>query len=486
MRKSNKKGFTMVELVIVIAVIAILAAVLIPTFVNLIKKANESLDIQIVRHMNLALQSEEVTSGKPATVVDAKQILIANGCDDFTPSDSENVFYWVAADNRVLLWNKAQNKILFPNDLMEKYADYTETSSDWYDLAASADEYIDVTPAKGQTLYAAFVEVLKNAKDGDAIRLPADSTVQFGDNATTFSNYFDGKSLTINLNGSKLVSECPWSTYGFYPLVVSKNNSLTLINGSAYIEMDNSYDGAIRIDDGASLILRDVNVDSNGAAIFPKGNASEIIIDNCKITGGYYAVSTNGLYSNGVRITINNSELSANTCLLVNTQSGIFINDSTITGSEHALVVRCGYASVKNSTLITTKTTHIFDYTDFASGEDGFNNGLWSQGNAVPSATIVAGDYSGISSTTGDYPYKGNVTVYLQNVKLQSADAGKVPHLLMAASDPEKTVELTYDSASIVNVLKLYGEDWYGTNQNAGVTIDNKGTIIVNGSKKSN
>ena len=42
----NKKGFTIVELVIVIAVIAILAAVLIPTFSNVIQKANDSADLQ--------------------------------------------------------------------------------------------------------------------------------------------------------------------------------------------------------------------------------------------------------------------------------------------------------------------------------------------------------------------------------------------------------------------------------------------------------
>ena len=42
MKNNRKKGFTIVELVIVIAVIAILAAVLIPTFSNVIKKANES------------------------------------------------------------------------------------------------------------------------------------------------------------------------------------------------------------------------------------------------------------------------------------------------------------------------------------------------------------------------------------------------------------------------------------------------------------
>ena len=46
MKKTNKKGFTLVELVIVIAVIAILAAVLIPVFSNLIGKANESAALQ--------------------------------------------------------------------------------------------------------------------------------------------------------------------------------------------------------------------------------------------------------------------------------------------------------------------------------------------------------------------------------------------------------------------------------------------------------
>lgn len=42
MKRNNKKGFTIVELVIVIAVIAILAGVLIPTFSGIIKKAQAS------------------------------------------------------------------------------------------------------------------------------------------------------------------------------------------------------------------------------------------------------------------------------------------------------------------------------------------------------------------------------------------------------------------------------------------------------------
>ena len=46
MKRNNKKGFTIVELVIVIAVIAILAGVLIPTFAGIIELANESAEYQ--------------------------------------------------------------------------------------------------------------------------------------------------------------------------------------------------------------------------------------------------------------------------------------------------------------------------------------------------------------------------------------------------------------------------------------------------------
>ena len=46
MKNNKKKGFTIVELVIVIAVIAILAGVLIPTFTGIVKKAKENAALQ--------------------------------------------------------------------------------------------------------------------------------------------------------------------------------------------------------------------------------------------------------------------------------------------------------------------------------------------------------------------------------------------------------------------------------------------------------
>lgn len=65
MKKTGKKGFTMVELVIVIAVVAILAAVLIPTFISLTRKANDATALADARNLanqmlaNLLQRGEE-------------------------------------------------------------------------------------------------------------------------------------------------------------------------------------------------------------------------------------------------------------------------------------------------------------------------------------------------------------------------------------------------------------------------------------------
>lgn len=42
MKKLNKKGFTLIELIVVIAIIAILAAILIPALLDYINAANEA------------------------------------------------------------------------------------------------------------------------------------------------------------------------------------------------------------------------------------------------------------------------------------------------------------------------------------------------------------------------------------------------------------------------------------------------------------
>ena len=64
MKRNNKKGFTIVELVIVIAVIAILSAVLIPTFGGIIDKANTSKYQQEARNGYVQAYALDIADGK--------------------------------------------------------------------------------------------------------------------------------------------------------------------------------------------------------------------------------------------------------------------------------------------------------------------------------------------------------------------------------------------------------------------------------------
>ena len=61
MKKSNKKGFTLVELIVVIAIMAILAAVLVPTIVNKINDAKESAAKSDMSAVANAIQSEIIS-----------------------------------------------------------------------------------------------------------------------------------------------------------------------------------------------------------------------------------------------------------------------------------------------------------------------------------------------------------------------------------------------------------------------------------------
>lgn len=94
MYHSRKKGFTMVELVIVIAVIAILAAILIPTFTNLIRKANEASALANARNAANQLLANLLARGD-----DAKDLVIFN-----QKGDDIYVYGYSAEAGRVLAY----------------------------------------------------------------------------------------------------------------------------------------------------------------------------------------------------------------------------------------------------------------------------------------------------------------------------------------------------------------------------------------------
>lgn len=63
MKKLNKKGFTLAELLVVVAIIAVLTAIAIPVFSAQLEKAREAVDAANIRAAYAEVMSEYLTGG---------------------------------------------------------------------------------------------------------------------------------------------------------------------------------------------------------------------------------------------------------------------------------------------------------------------------------------------------------------------------------------------------------------------------------------
>ena len=143
-----KKGFTLVELVIVIAVIVILAAVLIPTFSGVIKKANNAKDFSYVTNMNEILELEEITNGKNETMYDAAGDLEKYGMDiEKLPSSKGYIYVWNSKENRVAALDK-DYKLVFPQG-----EEINDSNKENYFAVAKTEEEINNLYSLGYSVY---------------------------------------------------------------------------------------------------------------------------------------------------------------------------------------------------------------------------------------------------------------------------------------------------------------------------------------------
>ena len=126
--KNKCKGFTIVELVIVIAVIAVLAAVAIPTFSAIVKRANISTDTQIVRNMNVILTAECADKSAPMTAAEVRNLMVRNGISNFRPETKFFTYYWIENKNVIVLANES-DIVVYPEEYIEENG-----SKKWHDL----------------------------------------------------------------------------------------------------------------------------------------------------------------------------------------------------------------------------------------------------------------------------------------------------------------------------------------------------------------
>lgn len=236
--------------------------------------------------------------------------------------------------------------------------------------------------------------------DGMPVVLSADAKVD--------SAVLDRAGADIDLNGREL------KIGGTTPIVLNSNKSISLKDGTLVLENQNSRRVGIAICEGGNLELNDVNMTATDVSmVVDKGTnkATVDIIDSVITSTDNYILSTNaGNPETGADVVINikNSTLIAqnsdSTAVLMNVPGTLNIEDSHLEANRQGLIVRCGNATVNNSTVKSNVTTDVIQQNSW----DYYDNNKWGSGNEVPVAAVVVGNRGAEGAIS--YPHDATLT----------------------------------------------------------------------------
>ena len=231
----KKRGFTIVELIIVIAVIAILAAVLIPTFSSLINKSLVAADESLVRNLNEALAIDVTNPHK--TMSQALEATKANGFD----VSKINARASTDGEKHEILWDSLNDCFVYRKGNDINYIPKSNTKG-------------DATP----------VELWHIANDGTI--------------SDTYSNYLAAGTYnsTLNITTGLDVGEVSGITTINYSNTTNNKQSVTIVTNSASTSLNiNGY----------------VAADGTGDTIVHYGYAGGINVIKCA-TASYHEYGT--------------------------------------------------------------------------------------------------------------------------------------------------------------------------------------------------
>ncbi|HIQ65530.1 MAG TPA: prepilin-type N-terminal cleavage/methylation domain-containing protein [Candidatus Coproplasma stercoravium] len=484
LKQRIKRGFTIMELVIVIAVIAVLAAVLIPTFANVIERANLSNDTGTVRNINEALLADEVLNGKAETMGDALRVAREAGYDiqKISPSADGYVYAWDDEENQFrLLENNNGNFSVY-------YPEGAEITADKTWVIADDDNYADFQTA-GYHIFrltesSQDVADLISGGETDYILLGNDVDIS---QVLSLSSELDN--ITMDLNGNTLNIQGDNQADA---LVVTSDASLTISNGNISVDGSAVEAANITVSYGGELVLDSVNLSAlNSTGIYLGGdstNAAKLTIRNSTIKAEGYVIGTNaGTPGQSVDVTIENSVIEGDsdnvgTAFFLTIPGTINMTNVSINGYLQGVVLRGGgitanltNCSIKND--MTVNSALAWNY--FLSGHSAKQ---WGTGNRVPLSCLTIGNDA---TAPGGYNTTAPSTVTLTNCTFESIGADSSGHKYMTVyiegANSTANVTLNYDSATAASI----DGTGYGLVHGANVVI-NGAAMADNGSDCNN
>lgn len=258
----------------------------------------------------------------------------------------------------------------------------------------------------GTLYYASLSEAMAAAQDG-TVTLLKDVSEEVAVPANV--------KATLELNG-KTLTMCNTKS-----VVLANGADLAIRNGSIVAkQMPNGTTPLFNIQANSSISLNKVQLDTNGAALFPQGDAATVEVTDSYVIGGCFAVATNAekVDNYSVKIVLKDScfdcrnygynpAASGDGCaVMINVPGTMEIDGCTITGSRQGMLVRGGTATVRNSSITTTG--------QFAEGIGKYLDSDWGSGDEVPMAALVVGNRS--------HEYLYPVTCVVENTTIDSCN----------------------------------------------------------------
>lgn len=218
---------------------------------------------------------------------------------------------------------------------------------------------------------------------------------------------FNAQEVTLDLNGQTLrYMGSSSDVFGIRSGNVSiSNGKITTLK----YDSEADPDGGISVSGNASLTIEDIQMESSSTC-FAVADQGSLTIRNSTVTADSYAVTSNASNSEqNITVTLENSEFSGNTPVLLNIPSIITVNRCTITGDTQGMVVRGGKATITDSNITLTIEGSIEANKEFA---DYFDTRNWGEGNEVNVAALTIGNkLEGSYQYPTDVSLKGNTTL---------------------------------------------------------------------------
>ena len=368
--KNSKKGFTLVELLVVIAILAILATVAVVGYTSFIEKANISADQQAVTQMNNALKAENIVD-KFENIYEVQAFLLTCDLDidGYRPLRKDTFFFWDKSENTIVYTDK-NYKVTYPENQLNN-----TDRSDWFTLSGEIREEAYPDAVEGVYTISTPEQLYKLANDynGGNIEIVIAGDINMMGASLGFKPTGD---FTLRAEDSVTISHIAQTDIS---IKISKNNVGENVKYGGGLVSEATLEGTSIKFENITLencIFGSTTQSAVGGFVGKSNGLSKIEfincdILNCEMNADYRAGAFVGQFTNAGTITFDSNCSVVNTTITTQRGIGAYLVGMT---SVRNNVSGANDVTIENTTIVVA-TDDIDKIYDGGMTDSGYNTG---------------------------------------------------------------------------------------------------------------